>query len=319
MQNERLLEMIDGPGKLRELSYGQLAQLAQEIRTTVIETVSRHGGHLASNLGVAEMAIALHRVFDFRRDRLLWDIGHQCYPHKLLTGRAGAFDTLRQSGGLSGFPSPAESEYDLFYTGHAGTALSTAMGLAWSDRGADRRVVAVVGDAGIVNGVSFEAINNITSLKRQFLIVLNDNSMAIDRTCGALAKALDRIRMDRRYGDLKQSAESMLQRMPLGGEIADAIKHLKQSVKSTLHGGQIFETLGISYFGPVDGHDIPMLVRVLSSLADIDAPVLLHVRTQKGKGCRYAVEDPCRFHSPAAYVHQGDRAIIRPRSMWSVM
>jgi 1-deoxy-D-xylulose-5-phosphate synthase len=315
MDNPRILDTIDSPSRLRELAPPQLVQLAHEIRTTVIETVSRHGGHLASNLGVAELAIALHYAFDFRKDRLLWDIGHQCYPHKLLTGRAGRFDTLRQSGGLSGFPSPAESEYDLFYTGHAGTALSTAMGLAWADRGTSHRVVTVVGDAGIVNGVSFEALNNIAALRRQFLIVLNDNSMAIDPTRGALAKALDRIRMDRRYSDLKQSAESMIQRLPLGDEISEAIRHLKQSVKSTVHGGQIFETLGISYFGPVDGHDLPMLIRVLSSLADIDGPVLLHVRTQKGKGCRYAVEDPCRFHSPAAYVHQGDRAIIKPRTV----
>ena len=319
MEPEHILDRINSPDALRQLSLDDLERLAQEIRAGVIETVSRHGGHLASNLGVAELTIALHYVFDFARDKLLWDIGHQCYPHKLLTGRAGRFDTLRQSGGLSGFPSPAESPYDLFYTGHAGTALSTAAGLAWAevvDNAKPRtKVVAVVGDAGIVNGVAFEAINNISMLKRQFLIVLNDNSMAIDRTCGALAKALDRIRMDPRYSDLKHSAETMLQRIPLGDEISEAIRHFKEGVKTTLHGGQVFEALGIPYFGPVDGHDLRALTRVLTSLAAIDQPVLLHVHTQKGKGCRYAVEDPCRFHSPAAYVHKGDQAVIKPRTV----
>jgi len=334
IEQEHILDRISSPDRLRRLGNEEMARLAQEIRERIIKTVSTHGGHLASNLGITELAIALHYVFDFLRDRLLWDVGHQCYAHKLLTGRAERFDTLRQSGGLSGFPSPAESPYDLFYTGHAGTALSTAAGMAWADlagladpagrtsragrAGHDvpaRKVVAIVGDAGIVNGVSFEAINNIATLNRQFLIVLNDNSMAIDHTCGALAKALDRIRMDRRYGDLKQSAENMLQKIPLGEEISEALKHFKHGVKSTLHGGQIFEELGIPYFGPVDGHDLPALIKILTSLADIDQPVLLHVRTQKGRGCRYAVEDPCRFHSPSAYKHRGDRAIISPSKL----
>ena len=318
-----ILEQLGSPHQLRRLSYDQLGQLAQEIRQRIIATVSKHGGHLASNLGVADLTIALHYVFDFSRDKLLWDVGHQCYPHKLLTGRAGKFDTLRQSAGLSGFPSPAESPYDLFYTGHAGTAISTAAGMAWAqtikDDAAKTKVIAVVGDAGIVNGLSFEALNNVALLKRQFLIVLNDNSMAIDRTHGALAKALDRIRMDRRYSGLKQSAETVLQRMPLGEEISEAIRHFKQGVKTTLHGGQMFEALGITYFGPVDGHDIPGLVKILTGLSGIDLPVILHVRTQKGHGCRYAVENPCRFHSPAAYVHQGDKAIMRPpkKATWT--
>jgi len=316
MKPESILAQISSPHQLRRLSYDKLGELAEEIRERIIDTVSRYGGHLASNLGVVDLTIALHYVFDFSRDKLLWDVGHQCYPHKLLTGRTERFNSLRQSGGLSGFPSPAESPYDLFYSGHAGTAISTAAGLAWAQSAdesvTDSKVVAVVGDAGIVNGLSFEAINNAALLKRQFLIILNDNSMAIDKTRGALAKALDRIRMDRRYSGLKQSAESMLQRIPLGEEISEAIKSLKQGVKTTLHGGKIFEALGIAYFGPIDGHDIPGLVRVLTGLSEIDVPVILHVRTQKGRGCRYAVEDPCRFHSPAAYLHQGDKAVMKP-------
>jgi len=322
MDQEPILDQIESPAQLRALGEARLLRLAQEMRQKIIDTVSRHGGHLASNLGVIELTIALHHVFDFSRDRLLWDVGHQCYAHKLLTGRAKRFETLRQAGGLSGFPSPAESPYDPFFTGHAGTAISTAAGLAWASKfrpsgaqageEAEPRIVAVVGDAGIVNGLSFEGINNVALLKRQFLIVLNDNSMAIDRTRGALARAFDRIRMTATYSELKHSTESMLQRIPLGEEISEALRHLKDGLKSTIHGGQIFEALGIPYFGPVDGHDLPQLIRVLRALAGIDQPALLHVHTQKGRGCRYAMADPCRFHSPAAYSHQGDKAVIHP-------
>ncbi len=196
MPDSKILQTITSPHQLRRLDEAQLQQLAGEIRQTIIQTVSKRGGHLASNLGVTELTVALHYVFDFSRDRLLWDVGHQCYPHKLLTGRYGRFETLRQAGGISGFPDPAESFYDLFATGHAGTAISTAAGLAWADQqaGADTKVVAVVGDASIVNGLALEGINNAALLGRQFLIVLNDNSMAIDRTQGALSNVLDRVR-----------------------------------------------------------------------------------------------------------------------------
>jgi len=311
-----ILDRILSPHQLRRLSEDALVQLAQEIRERIIEVVSRQGGHLASNLGVAELAIALHYVFDFSHDRLLWDVGHQCYPHKLLTGRAERFDSIRQSGGISGFPDPSESPYDLFATGHAGTAISTAAGLAWADRanGDDAKTVAVVGDASIVNGLSMEAVNNVAMLDRQFLIVLNDNSMAIDRTKGALARALDHIRTTTAYSDLKHSAENLLQHIPLGDEISEALRHFKDGLKITLHGRQVFESLGIGYFGPVDGHDIGGLIRVLRRLARIDRPVLLHVHTQKGRGAQYAVEDPCRFHSPSAYLHKGDRAVMPPRN-----
>ena len=309
---EQLLDRIRSPHQLRRLSMDELAQLTDEIRERIIKVVSRQGGHLASNLGVTELTIALHYVFDFSQDRLLWDVGHQCYAHKMLTGRIGKFDTLRKSGGLSGFPAPTESPYDLFATGHAGTAISTAAGLAWADkaRKLQTKAVAVVGDAGIVNGLSLEGINNLAMLNRQFLIILNDNSMAIDRTQGALAMALDALRLAPTYSEFKHSAVNLLQRIPLGEEISEAIQHLKEGLKSTLHGGQLFEALGIGYFGPIDGHDIPGLIRVLRRLSEIDQPVLLHVHTQKGRGCQYAIEDPCRFHSPSAYLHQGDKAIL---------
>ncbi len=317
----RLLPTIASPHQLRRLEVDQLDRLAEELRERIIEVVSRRGGHLASNLGIAELTVALHYVFDFSRDRLLWDVGHQCYAHKILTGRGERFDTLRQAGGLSGFPSPDESEYDLFATGHAGVAISTAAGLAWADQAAGRntKIVAVVGDASIVNGTALEAINNVALLRRQMLIILNDNSMAIDRTHGALAHVLDRIRLTGAYSDLKHSAESILERMPLGSEIRDTLRSLREGLKATIHGRQIFEPLGLNYYGPVDGHDIGGLIRLLRRLGNIDGPVILHVHTQKGRGCQYAVEDPCRFHSPSAYTVENGQAVFaqRERPTWT--
>ncbi len=310
--NNKIIDRIDSPHQLRRLSEAELHQLAKELRERVIEVVSARGGHLASNLGVAELTIALHHVFDFSKDRLLWDVGHQCYAHKILTGRNETFAQLRQAGGPSGFPAPSESPYDLFATGHAGAAISTATGLAWADQlmGADTRVVAVVGDASIVNGLSLEGLNNAALLKRQFLIVLNDNSMAIDRTAGALANALDRIRTAPAYSDIKQQAENLLQHLPLGEEISRVLRNVKAGLKTSIHGGQVFETLGFEYFGPIDGHDVQALIRVLKRLAVLDRPALLHVHTEKGRGCKYAVEDPCRFHSPSAYTVKEGKAVF---------
>ncbi|MHC4983943.1 MAG: 1-deoxy-D-xylulose-5-phosphate synthase N-terminal domain-containing protein [Planctomycetota bacterium] len=287
MAEERILGRIESPHQLRRLNDSQLKQLAAELRQRIVHVVSRRGGHLASNLGVAELAVALHYVFDFSRDRLLWDVGHQCYAHKILTGRGERFDTLRQAGGICGFPWPAESPYDVFATGHAGTAISTAAGLAWVDRSPESpKVVAVVGDASIVNGLSLEGINNAALLKRQFLVVLNDNSMAIDRTRGALSQALDRIRLMQTYDDVKRQTEQLLSHLPLGEEIGDALRHIRDGLRTTVHGGQVFEALGFRYFGPVDGHDIHNLIRILRRLAEMNYPALLHVHTQKGRGCQ---------------------------------
>ena len=314
MAHETLLDRIDTPHQLRRLSDGELARLADELRERIVAVVSRTGGHLASNLGVADLTIALHHVFDFSRDRLLWDVGHQCYAHKMLTGRSDRFDTLRQEGGISGFPAPSESPYDVFATGHAGTAISTASGLAWAQQlaGTDDKIVAVVGDASVVNGLALEGINNLSLIKRQFLVVLNDNSMAIDRTCGAMAKALDRIRLTHVYSEFKHSTESFLHHLPLGHGISDALRKFRDGVKTTLHGRQVFDAWGLRYFGPIDGHNIPNLIRVLERLGHVDEPVLLHIRTQKGRGCQYAVEDPCRFHSPSAHtVHNAEKSRAR--------
>ncbi|HUU21125.1 MAG TPA: 1-deoxy-D-xylulose-5-phosphate synthase [Phycisphaerae bacterium] len=321
MEQSKLIHRITSPHQLRRLSPAELTQLAAELRERIVEVVARRGGHLASNLGVAELTIALHYVFDFSHDRLVWDVGHQCYPHKILTGRGEQFDSLRRRAGLSGFPSPAESPYDLFYTGHAGTAISTAAGLAQADQamGANSRVVAVVGDASIVNGVALEGLNNAALLRRQFLIVLNDNSMAIDRTRGALAHVLDHIRASQTYKDIKASTEHVLQHLPLGEEITDALRNIKAGLKTTIHGGQVFESLGFEYYGPVDGHDIPELIRELRRLAGLQYPALLHVHTQKGHGCRYAVEDPCRFHSPSAHTVRAGKVVFerKARATWT--
>ena len=312
---------IVSPHQLRRMSMDELARLAETLRERIIEVVSANGGHLASNLGITELTIALHYVFDFSSDYLLWDVGHQCYTHKILTGRSPRFHTLRKAGGLSGFPSPAESPYDLFATGHAGTAISTAAGLAWADHAAgdNRKVVAVVGDASIVNGLSLEGLNNAGLLQRQFLVILNDNSMAIDRTHGAMAVALERVRMTSTYSDLKASTEHLLQRLPLGDEISDAIKHIKEGLRTTLHGPKVFETMGFNYFGPVNGHDIPTLIRLLERVGQMDRPVVLHVHTEKGRGCVYAVEDPCRFHSPSAFTVREGRAVFDEpiRATWT--
>ena len=315
MGEDTLLDRITTPHELRRLSESKLARLADELRERIVDVVSRTGGHLASNLGVAELTLALHYVFDFSRDRLLWDVGHQCYAHKILTGRNAAFDNLRQEDGISGFPAPRESQYDVFATGHAGTAISTASGLAWAQQhaGTDDRIVAVVGDASIVNGLSLEGMNNLSLIKRQFLVVLNDNSMAIDRTCGAMAQVLDRIRLTHAYSEFKHSTESFLHHLPLGHEISDVLRKFRDGLKTTLRGKQVFDVWGLRYFGPVDGHDIPNLVRVLRRLAKVDCPAILHVCTQKGRGCQYAVEDPRRFHSPSAYTVHNGQAVFQSK------
>jgi 1-deoxy-D-xylulose-5-phosphate synthase len=307
-----LLDKIESPADVRKLSIEQLAKLAEELRGSIIDVVRRRGGHLASNLGIAELTVALHYVFDFAVDRLVWDVGHQCYAHKLITGRRDRFPTLRQRHGLSGFPDPAESPYDLFKVGHAGTAISTAVGLALADQALARpnKVVAVVGDASIVNGLSLEAINNAALLERQFLVVLNDNSMAIDVTQGAMAKILDRVRLTRTYADIKRAADQAIRRLPMGQGLGEALRHVREGLRSAMHGQQAFESLGFRYFGPVDGHDVDELVKVLRKVAALDRPALLHVHTVKGRGYDYAVEDPTTFHSPGSWTIESGKAVF---------
>ncbi len=302
-----LLDTIGGPEDVRALPPGKLTDLAKELRWRITEVVGERGGHLASGLGVVELTIALHRAFDFRHDRLVWDVGHQCYAHKLLTGRRERFGTLRTRGGVSGFPNPAESEYDLFVTGHASTSVSTALGLACAEgpspassavKGVRRHVVAVVGDGAIGGGLAFEGLNHAGHLGLDLLVILNDNEMSIARSVGALSRHLSRVRLDPHYNELREGAAEALESYPLLGGLG---KRLVEILRRAFTGGGIFQDLGFRYIGPVDGHDLGELEAALGSARDLRGPVLLHVYTQKGRGYGPAAFDPTRYHSAAPF------------------
>lgn len=311
-----LLPTIHTPADLKWLSIPQLQQLAEELRQSIVAAVSKNGGHLASNLGVVELTLALHYVYDFGAhpagpDRLLFDVGHQCYAHKMVTGRAGMFDTLRKKGSVAGFPEPTESPFDLFSVGHAGTAISTAVGMARADGhlGRKNHVVAMVGDASIVNGLAMEGLNNAGTLNRQLLIILNDNGMSISEPQGALSQYLERVRVSTTYEEFKRFSEKIVHRLPTA--VGHAVEHAWDAFCAGLKGamwhGQVFEALGIKYMGPVDGHDLPGLVAWLSEIKHVDKPILLHVKTVKGQGYEIAASEPTKFHSPSSFVVNGCR------------
>jgi 1-deoxy-D-xylulose-5-phosphate synthase len=304
-----LLEQINSPDDLKKLSPPQLKLLADEIRRFMLASVSETGGHLASNLGVVELTLALHYVFDFKVDKLLWDVGHQCYTHKIITGRKADFTRLRRRDGISGFPNPDESVYDQFAVGHAGTSIATAIGMAMGQvrTGRDDKIVALIGDASIVNGLSFEALNNLGLVKRQLLIVLNDNSMAIDATQGAVAKYFSKVRLSQTYEDLRKTTRNILEHMPaIGKTVEEAIERIKKSIRMVFPASQMFESLNIPYFGPVDGHDIESLIQLFKALLHLSHPAILHVYTKKGKGFAPADDDPRRFHSTGPFKINGD-------------
>ena len=318
-----LLQAIQSPADLRRLSMTELSELAQEMRDVIFEAVSRNGGHLASNLGVVELTIALHYIYNFGAyptgpDRLLWDVGHQSYSHKLLTGRAAQFPKLRKRGSVSGFPSPEESPFDLFAVGHAGTAISTAVGMARADQHLERdnHVVAVVGDASIVNGLAFEGLNGAGTLKRQLLLVLNDNGMSISKPQGAFAQYLERVRVSTTYEEAKRFARRIVDELPepVSHTLEGAWQMLRDGLKHAMWPGQMFESFGIKYFGPIDGHDLPGLINTLAELKHVHTPVLLHVKTVKGHGHELTCEDPTKFHSPAAFRVEGCRVEINKSS-----
>ncbi|HPS54780.1 MAG TPA: 1-deoxy-D-xylulose-5-phosphate synthase [Sedimentisphaerales bacterium] len=303
------LENINTPADIKKLSVDELNQLAEEIRHFILKSVSKTGGHLASNLGAVELTIALHYVFDFASDSLLWDVGHQCYTHKIITSRKDKFSKLREADGLSGFPNPEESEYDVFSVGHAGTSIATAIGMAVGRRHqkSDKKIVAVVGDASVVNGLSFEALNNLGLVKRQMLIVLNDNSMAIDKTQGAVASYFSKVRLSETYEDLRKTTSNILEHLPVIGKgMEEAIERIKKSIRMVLPASQMFEGLKIPYFGPVDGHDIGSLIKLFTELKKLDRPAILHVHTIKGKGFIPAGKDPRRFHSTGPFGLNGE-------------
>jgi 1-deoxy-D-xylulose-5-phosphate synthase len=313
-----LLSRIASPKDLHALSEGQLEQLAQEIRDELVRTLTVRPAHFASNLGVVELAIALHLEFDFAQDRLIWDTGHQIYPHKLLTGRYHQFTSLRTRGGLMGYPNPAESDYDLFMTGHAGCSVSAALGLKAGDDlmgHPERHSVAVIGDGALPSGIVFEALNNAGGLNKKFLVILNDNEMSICPRTGALAQTLDRARLSDFYRGSKRSVRDFLARIPYVGEMATtALEQIKDGVKAFFSGGMLFEELGFRYIGPVDGHDLPTLRRWLRDVKDQPGPVLLHVLTQKGKGVPEACADPVTYHTPPVIEKVGpDRTVVSLR------
>lgn len=303
---ERLLDRIDSPADLRRLPLGSLPKLAQEIRDEIISVVTRNGGHLASNLGVVELTIALHYCFDFLKDRLVWDVSHQTYAHKLLTGRRRQFKTLRLHGGLGPFTNPAESPYDLYMSAHAGTAISTALGLATGHEMCrdPRRVVAVVGDAGFALGMSFEATNHAGELRKNLLVILNDNKMSISRAVGALSQHLSRLRTLPAYEKVRNQIHDTLRRIPFVGQNVDeAYKHACEAVLAGLTPGHLFEAFGFRYLGPVDGHDVAELIKTLNALKPAhEGPILLHVVTQKGRGLDPAQGDPALRHGASPRV-----------------
>jgi 1-deoxy-D-xylulose-5-phosphate synthase len=313
-----LLSRIASPKDLHAFTDEQLSQLAQEMRDELVRVLSIRPAHFASNLGVVELCLALHLTYDFTRDRLIWDTGHQVYPHKLVTGRFAEFDTIRTRGGLMGYPNPHESDYDLFMTGHAGCSVSCALGLKVADdlRGeSDRHSVAVIGDGALPSGIVFEALNNAGGLQKNLLVILNDNEMSICPRVGGLAECLDRARLTSFYQDSKRHIRDLLSRIPLvGGMATHAIEQIKDGLKAFLTGGMLFQELGFRYFGPVDGHDLPTLRRWLRDVKNQKGPVLLHVLTQKGKGVPEASADPVTYHTPPVFEKVGpDRSILSLR------
>ncbi len=297
-----ILDRLQGPADLRGLSYPELEQLAAEIRETIIRTVAVTGGHLGSSLGVVEITIALHRLLESPRDRIVWDTGHQAYAHKLLTGRLPRFHTLRQIDGVGGFPRRSESPHDVFDGGHAGTGLSIAQGLATARdlRRSMERIAVVVGDAALLSGLSLEALNDIGHRQTQLLIVLNDNEMSISPSVGALSKYLSEIKLSSAWRQGKTAYDSVTERIPfVGPRLLEVSRRLRQSVVSFAQPGQLFEDLGITYIGVMPGHDLRMLEETFRRALSLDEPVIVHVRTQKGKGYRPAETDQVSFHGAA--------------------
>ncbi len=299
-----LLDRINRPNDIKKFKHDEFEPLAQEIREFLIQTVSENGGHLASNLGAVELTMALHLALRFPEDKLVWDVGHQSYTHKLLTGRKEQFETLRKHGGLSGFPKTNESECDAFNTGHSSTSISAALGLASARdlMGKNYRVACVIGDGALTGGMAFEALNNAALLKKNFIIVLNDNTMSISKNIGGLSAHLSNIRTTDAYKDLKEGIKASLNKIPLYGErMVQNIQNTKSSLKQLLIPGMIFENLGLTYLGPYDGHDIMTMYRAFMEAEKIDGPVVVHVVTKKGKGYVPAERHPARFHGTGAF------------------
>jgi len=299
-----LLDQINSPKDVKEVPKGDLPQLAQEIREKILSVISDKGGHLGASLGAADLTVALHAVFDAPRDRIVWDTGHQAYPHKLLTGRRDVFHTLRQHGGISGFLSRAESPYDTFGAGHAGTAISAALGMveAREQMGGDYHVIAVVGDGAITAGMAYEALNHAGALARNFIVILNDNEMSISKNVGAMSAYLTRMITDPLYTKFKSEAGTLLKNIPkIGKPMWEMAKRAEESVKGAIVPGLLFEEMGFRYIGPIDGHRMDHLLTTLHKVKQLGGPVLVHVITKKGKGYTPAEANPVAYHGMSAF------------------
>jgi len=300
---KRWLDQIDSPEDLKNIPIENLKELAEEIREKIITVVSKNGGHLAPNLGAVELTLALHHVFDSPKDKIIWDVGHQCYTHKLLTGRKDRFGSLRKHEGISGFPKKCESDHDVFDVGHASTSISTALGLACARDHKQENffVIAVVGDGALTGGLSFEGLNSSGALGKNLIVILNDNKMSISKNVGAMSKYLTDLLTDEKYNKLKAEVWELVGRFKRRDKIRAAVAKVEESVKGFLVPGILFEKLGFRYFGPLDGHDIAGLIKTLEHLKTLNGPILLHILTKKGKGYKFAEEDAPRFHGIGAF------------------
>lgn len=299
-----LLNRIENPEDVKKLTVRELEQLASELRHFIIDTVSQNGGHLAPNLGTVELTLALYSVFDFPADKLVWDVGHQAYSHKILTGRRDVFSTLRKKGGITGFPNRFESAYDAFGVGHASTSISAALGMALARdaKGEKNQVIAVIGDGALTGGESFEALNNAGDLGTKLIVVLNDNEMSIDANVGAMSEYLSRIRIAPQYTRAKRDMGSLLMSIPhIGDKVYKTASHLKDGVRSVLVPGSLFEEMGFHYIGPLDGHNIALMEEVFKSAKELEGPVLIHIHTVKGKGYQPAEQAPEKFHGVGCF------------------
>lgn len=299
-----MLEKIQKPNDIKKIPADQLPALADEIREFIIESLSKTGGHLASNLGVVELTIAMHRVFDLPKDKLIWDVGHQSYTHKILTGRKDGFETLRREGGISGFPKRSESDCDVFDTGHSSTSISAGVGYvrARELKKENYSVVSIIGDGALTGGMAYEALNNAASLKSNFMIVLNDNEMSITENVGGMSSYLSGLRTASAYTDFKMDVTKALNRIPgIGPGMVDAMRKTKSSIKQIIIPGMLFEDMGLTYLGPVDGHNIPQLIKTFQEAKRFEGPILVHVLTQKGRGYEPAMRHPARFHGAGPF------------------
>ena len=299
MENFEFLGKLKLPDDLKKLNMNELETLATEIRAKMIKTVSQNGGHLSSNLGVVELSIAMHRMFNSPNDKFVWDVGHQVYAHKLLTGRVNEFDTLRTENGISGFCAPNESQHDTFYSGHSSTSISSALGIAEANKrlGKSDYTIAVIGDGALTGGMAYEALNNAGRSGTRLIVILNDNEMSISENVGSMARYLAVVRSKPEYNKLKAKTESTLNKIPLiGSGIARFVSKIKSDIKSTMYESTFFEDLGFKYMGPIDGHNLEHLCEALDSAKLVNAPVLLHISTVKGKGYDFAEKSPSTYH-----------------------